>query len=210
MLFERTFKRGNYEYGYLQGDLWLKVFYHSYQNKALFSGPDEAKYTISKDKFSIFANLTDDFKIDNKFEFIIYYPENNVYFRWVQNKNPNDELETSDRKAPGFEDRGSTVDGFRWGGLVKTTIEESYQINAFLNGNPGYISRYFGIGMYDIVNDYWKNLGIPSYYDGGSVNFVSIWIRLPFPIHIFHLCSIRSIFSIDFPLTFFTSIILRS
>ena len=167
-LFERTFKRGHYEYGYLQGNLWLKVFYHSYKNKALFAGEEEAKYIISKDKYSIFANITDAFKVDNKFEFIIHYPDDNVSFRWFQNKNPIDELETSSTTASGFEDRGSTVQGFKWGGLVKTNLTDHDQINSFLNGNPGHYYWYFAIGIYNCDNNYVKRKQIPAIYDGVS------------------------------------------
>ena len=214
-LFERTFKRGHYEYGYLQGNLWLKVFYHSYENKALFAGEEEAKYTISNDKYSIFANITDAFKVDNKFEFIIHYPDDNVSFRWFQNKNPIDELETSSTTASGFEDRGSTVQGFKWGGLVKTNLTDHDQINSFLNGNPGHYYWYFAIGMYDTVYEEWKNTGIPSYYEHGRAQFVYVWMRLPFSFlfRLFDLCSFRSLHKllhIDLPLSFFSSIILSN
>ena len=107
-LFERTFHHKNFEFGSLTGNLWIKVFYHSYENGELFSGPEEAKYTKSNDKYSILANITENFKVDNKYEFIIYYPENNVYFRWFQDNNPINENEKSNvMTASGFEARDS-------------------------------------------------------------------------------------------------------
>ena len=207
-LFEQTFQRGIYEFGYLKGNLWLKVFFHSYKNKALFSGPDEAKYTISEDKYSIFVNITDDFKINNKFEFIIYYPEDNVYFRWVQNNNPINELENSSTKASGFEDKGSTVEGYKWGGLVKTNFTEKNEINSLLNGNPGHNHWYFAIGMYDIVYERWKNSGIPSYLYEKAVNYVYVWLRLFRIFNSFY--HNKSLFIINIHISLFTSIIINS
>ena len=83
-LFERVIRRGNFKFGYLDGNCWFKIFHQKYDINDLFTNEDEAKYIISTNKYSLLANITDDYKIDNAFHLLIYYPESNVYFRWEQ------------------------------------------------------------------------------------------------------------------------------
>ena len=205
-IFEKTFKRGIYEFGCLHGNLWLKIFYHSYKNGTLFSSPDEAKYVISVEKYSIFANISEKFKVDQKYEFMIYYPEENIYFRWYQNDNPIDEKEEESKtQADGFEDKSPT-EGYQWGGLVLTTIKDQGKINSLLNGNPGSHFWYFAIGMYEDSLISWKEKGIPSYRWEYSTKIVSVWLRLPFPLNLLHFCNRHSQFSFHSSLPLFLSI----
>ena len=91
-LFEKTLSFGVYELGYISGDIWRKVLHHSLRNKNRFSGPDEAAFIISSDdKFSILANGSNRLKTDSKPEPPIYYPEEDVYFKWKQRNNPLEE-----------------------------------------------------------------------------------------------------------------------
>ena len=198
MLFERTIHKGIYEFGYFQGSLFLKVFYHSYKNKALFADDKEASYIISDDKYSLFANITDKFKVDkNKFEFILYYPEDEVYFRWRQSNNPMNEYEVNGKtQVDGFESIDNNHEGYLWGGLVRPTLEDRNQISTFLEGNPGNSFWYYSIGMYQNVYDSWKDSGIPAYEVHYACLIVSVWIKLPYPIDtIFSFIPQKSIFN---------------
>ena len=51
---------------------WLKVFYHDLRTKDFFLNYEEAIYSTKTTKYSIFKNITDDYRINGKFEFILY------------------------------------------------------------------------------------------------------------------------------------------
>ena len=50
---------------------WLKVFYHNCTNKNYFENETESKYSIDSNKYSILGNITDSYKVGNKFDFIL-------------------------------------------------------------------------------------------------------------------------------------------
>ena len=54
MIFD-SIKQGIYEIGLYNGNKWLKIFHHSYANKALFHDEDEASFILSNDKYSILS-----------------------------------------------------------------------------------------------------------------------------------------------------------
>ena len=47
MMFDRSVHDGIYEFLYLNGSFFQKIFYHSYKNKELFANDKEASYIIS-------------------------------------------------------------------------------------------------------------------------------------------------------------------
>ena len=211
MLFHPKFKKGVLEFGYLKGNLWLKIFYHSYHNKVAFSRNGEAEYIIDHpDKFSILSKIDYRYQIDDKFEFIIYYPEDDVYFRWIQNKNPLYEDESDSKKADGFELKQNNAEGFEFGGLVKSTKKADPTINSLLDGNPGSDNWYFAIGMYDDSQSGWLSSGIPSYQNTKVCQEVSLWIRLPFPMPLLKSCHFNHKTNLFFTPTLFVSIFLSS
>ena len=188
MNFDKVFKQGFHELGYFKGNLFLKVFHHSYANKENFTDRNEALYYNSNDKFSILANITEKMKTDDKYEFIIDYPNEKQYFRWKQNNNPLDEGEYNNKKeAEGFEMIYNTTDAQSFGGLVNTTIPNDNKISCLLNGIPGDGYWYFAIGMYKERIDVWANREIPGYKGGVSVNYVSLWIKI-YPLNVIFSC----------------------
>ena len=58
----------------------------------------------SSQKFSMLSNISEIYRINNKFEFILDYPERSNWFWWRQTNNPIYEMEVFGvRKAEGFE-----------------------------------------------------------------------------------------------------------
>ena len=187
---KKKIKKGIYELGYYKGNMFLKVFHHSTANNESFTIENEALYHISKDKFSILANISDKMKVDEKYEFIINYPIEKQYFRWRQSKNPLEEDEESGNAyVDGYElIYNSTKYHENWGGLVKTTLLNGGKINTLLNGLPGNSLWYFAIGMYKDRTYLWEGMRIPAYNSPIGTSYVSLWIKLPFPLHLIFSC----------------------
>ena len=184
-LFERIIKKGVFEIASLQGNCWLKIFYQKYDSSDLFTDEKEAKYIISRNKYSLLANITDNYKIDNQYEFIISYPEYEEYFRWQQSIFPLNEIENINTEVNGFNLISNTSIGYNFGGLVKTNIsDESNRTNCLLDGNPGSSTYFFCIAAYKNGSPYWISNGFPSFVwnVNKKASLVSLWLRMPYPI----------------------------
>ena len=97
----------HYQYGYneirtFKGISWLKVFYHNMENLNGYTNESEAQSCQSDEKFSILNEINDKFKINNCYEFLLYFTERQQYNQWRQNNNPLDEIEDGQDKAGGF------------------------------------------------------------------------------------------------------------
>ena len=69
-------------------DTWVLIFHHNSSNKDFFRNENEALFSTKKNKFSLFGRINDDFKIDDRYEFIIEYPQTKRFYQWTQTKNP--------------------------------------------------------------------------------------------------------------------------
>ena len=192
-----------YEIKKYNGSHWLKVFYH-YNQDGLhgFENESEALYCVNDPyKYSIISLISSRYKYNGSYEFIIEYPELQVFNRWKQSKNPLHEKETySNKTVTGFSPIETGLPGGDWGGLVKTEIYETIYSSppSLLNGKPGITAWGYAVGQYKNMiwfhNEKSDNL-IPA--NSTPVEYVFLWIRLPdafwskakrflsFPFHIF-------------------------
>ena len=162
---------------------WLHVFYHNCTNYNYFENETEAEYLLNSNKYSILSKITNNLRMRGQFEFVIYWPSLNTYYRWRQKYNPIKELEkTNVLQAAGFELLYPKVDNanHKFGGLVRTSIPMQNLNSSLLNGNPGLSVWFFAIGMYQKSQESWYNSGIPAI--NGSVSVVSLWLLLPHQI----------------------------
>ena len=140
-----------YEFLSFQGAQWLKVFYHRPgENGVYFKTEEEFMNINEKQRYSIYGELNENFKINGKYEFLIYYPELSKYNWWRQSKLPYDDIEKSDSKtAEGYEDVSISMPGSDWGGLVRQTISHPDCSNqcSFIEGSVGVSQYYFAIGI---------------------------------------------------------------
>ena len=136
---------------------WLRVFYHNSKSESdCFESESEALHCNSENKFSILDEIDDSMKIRNKFEFIIEYPNEAIYYHWRQSKNPLEEVEEEGKfGVDGFEPIHNGTSDTSWGGLTKTKLEAENVISTLLDGNPGTIWWRFSIGKY-CVNKGWE------------------------------------------------------
>ena len=131
-------RKDGYEFMYFLSKVWLKVFYHKYTGNVFFESEEEALLTNSKQKYSILSLIGNTSKINDKYEFILYWPDENEYVHWKQSNNPIDENETKEKTAQGFELKYIPQGSVDFGGLVRTTIPfNSEKPTTHLDGNPG-------------------------------------------------------------------------
>ena len=73
----------------IQGDqskYWFLIFHHNIEGG--FFTPSEVLFSHKKHKFSVLGRLSDSFKHEGSFHFLITYPQTNGYINWTQNENP--------------------------------------------------------------------------------------------------------------------------
>ena len=70
------------------GKTWLLLFHHNSSTGDYFENYEEIEYINTTTKFSIFGFITEDFKIDGQYEFLLEYPELSGYNKWKQTEFP--------------------------------------------------------------------------------------------------------------------------
>ena len=150
---------------------WVRIFHHDSHyghfktlGNALFSPKN-------KQKFSVIGSLNKDLMINDVYEFVLEYPNEEYLLHWNQTKNP---IETTkdigykpihvDSKFSSFQGLSRSADKNRT--LLDGTTSES--INSW----------WFSVGM--IVDDF--NQKIPLYHVSSSeyyfTQLVNLWIRI--------------------------------
>ena len=147
---------------------WLKIFYHYSGNGDYFLNFNEALNISSPNKYSILLFIDDKYKINNKFEFLLEYPEFNNYNRWKQSKHPLNNLD-NDQLVEGYE---PIYIGFNsgWVGLVKSSDSRTV-----IDGHAG------GYWYYSIGTQIggWTNNQFPGPPpNSNSVKNCSLWLRI--------------------------------
>ena len=171
---------GRYNYMFFKNRMWLRVFFHNFTGKVMFNSEDEAIFTNSSQKFSILSLISDVYRINGKYEFILEYPDDKLWWWWSQKNNPIYEIEVEGvYRVDGFESYFSSVETELWGGLVKTSLKMNERINSLLDGNPGVENWNFGIGMYNWTYYPRNELGFPP-HEGSYSTILNLWLRVPY------------------------------
>ena len=170
---------GKYEFRSFKGYTWLKVFYHNMTDLVGFNNVEDAFSINEKNKFSILIEINESLKQrNNKYEFIIEYPELKIYNRWQQTNNPiNESEEEGKRFVEGFRQIHTSAHHNLWGGLART--KNCNPCNSLLNGTPSITGNgewYFAIGQRNGAT--WGNTKlIPS--NSSPTNIVYLWVKMP-------------------------------
>ena len=187
-MFKAVLNLPTHEIASFKGKFWLKVFSHTFDNaNYCFTSEAEAMHNIDENRFSILDEINESMKINNKYEFIIEYP--NEYFHWRQSLNPLKENEVLGKnEAEGFVPLHNGTKVEKWGGMVKSSIKIDGVISTFLDGNPGNDWWMLSIGIYCNVRGWDFKDHLPGSVSG--VSSVKLWIRIkPFGL----ICSNKSI-----------------
>ena len=147
--------------------LWILVFRHNV-TFGYFSKNDVLKCN-KPGKYSILGRI-DDFEIDNKYEFLLEYPElNGLYNRWTQTSNP-----AKSTEVEGYNEISASFKDNNWIGLTLSTSTD----RCFIDGANG--SWFFAIGQYNK----WEYGEIAGPYPSNKPNTnylfyeVSLWERI--------------------------------
>ena len=146
---------GKYEFRSFQGAQWLKVFYHRPGDECvIFENEDQFMSINEKQRYSIYGELNEDFKINGKYEFLIDYPDISKFNWWRQSKLPYDDNEEAGvYTAEGYENVSISMTNVSWGGLVRQAIpyiteEQKCGSNcSFVEGSVGIENYYYAIGL---------------------------------------------------------------
>ena len=186
--------------GYRGALIYNKTFVQIYyQNIAkgrnnFFKDNNEANFSLSRNAFSVLKFIDDEFKIDDVFEFILYYEELKTIIHWSQEVSFHMKV-----KQTGYRPLHVDDDILYFGGLAVNTIASS----SYLDGMPNSDEWWYSIGSRGL-SSYNKRSGFPGpiYTLRTEVNVSSLWIRidnfklmrkLPFLLRKFSCkCSIRS------------------
>lgn len=149
---------------------WLKIFRHKLDsvNPQYFDTRDP-EYNLEKNTFSILKLISNRFRIDGKFEFLLEYSNLNGYNQWKQTLNPLEEIEELGKSVLGYEDVSISWNQNSWGGLVRSTSTVT-----LLDGSVGEGSYFYAIGLKDV----WSNYGSIPTYGSTNTDEVNLWVRV--------------------------------
>lgn len=140
--------------------IWAEVFYHNTNNNTVwFKDTQEALHTNSQYKFSVLDHLEEFRREDDKFEFLLEYPDDlpEQYVRWKQSSNPIKDNTTTESAYQ----KDVYVEGYE---LVHDDWNTDSRWSGLLLNQKGY-SLLDGI----IGENWWYSIGsLISYTDGSG------------------------------------------
>lgn len=182
IIFKRFSTNGileNMQTKFFENAEWAKIFEHNnHSGTVLFTSLDECLKSNTQDKYSKIY-LLDYFKSkNNKYEFLLEYPDDvpNQYNRWIQNNNPCNEFvpttTSGDGTAAGYTTVHMDWNGHYWGGLTRQNSDATTISPTYLSGSVGHTNWWFAIGSSSVHAG-----GIP-----GPVNAITgrvqLWVRI--------------------------------
>ena len=165
-----VFSKSFYEIKELYNAKWLKIFFHNSSNQTYFHNKQEALNSKSFQKFSILGEINNNFLNNNKFEFLLEYPEIIGYNRWTQVANP---ILQNDYSELGYEGINISWSGEYWGGLALSSVTDS-----FLDGSIFHSFWFYSIGCY---SGWWSSNKFPGPATSSTryaVSLCYLWIRI--------------------------------
>lgn len=138
------------------------------RNGGYFANKAEAQYNLTYGKYSLISKMENYAKkIGGKYQFILYYPDQNYMNIWKQTKNPLKDIEdptlNATKTASGYEPVSIQDNTHYWGGLVKSSRMDT---ETLIDGSTNHSNWWHAIGTYvPFVNA--SGSGIPG---GHSTN----------------------------------------
>lgn len=167
------------------GCSWQLIFFHNATGQNLFNkASGEALFVNTTQKFSILGSLTNNFKRNGYFEFLLEYPEmsynNEVYrIRWRQKKNPIKAVSGTDI---GYTPIHVPSNRVNFAGLVVSTESSA----TFLDGTHS--GWFYAIGSYAHYMD--KNTFPGPYRTDSSGKEIAVSLAKLY-VRIYNTCSCR-------------------
>ena len=175
-----VYSLNGYKFKYEHNAWWANIFFHYSTNGEYFNNSDPNRSPLfckNENTYSYLGDISNKYRVNNKFEFLLEYPEYPGYNRWTQTINPLYSRGVAISQM-GFEAVGS----LSWSATVGFTALHqitSYEAT-FLKCAEVESSWHYAIGAYHFYN---VTNTIPgpyiAAYDGKYVKSVLLWIRLP-------------------------------
>ena len=161
------------------GALWARIFYHNVdEGTAMFDSVSEALNTQTANKYSRLYLISDDTTFkgqDNKYEFMLCYPNNTTeYNRWKQSNAPQNIYTGTGQGStvPGYEAVHIDWSGNSWGGLERNDSSTSSITYTYIDGSVGFSNWWYAIAP---IQPYEVGMPGPQY----SVwSCVELWVRV--------------------------------
>lgn len=161
------------------GALWARIFYHNVDEGAvMFDSVSEALNTQTTNKYSRLYLISDDTTFkgqDNKYEFMLCYPNNTTeYNRWKQSNAPQNIYTGTGQGStvPGYEAVHIDWSGDSWGGLERNDSSTSSITYTYIDGSVGFGNWWYAIAP---IQPYEVGMPGPQY----SVwSCVELWVRV--------------------------------
>ena len=124
------------------GRKWLLIFHHKYEtDEDLFNNEEEVLSSSKENKFSILGSIDKSFRRNNKYEFLLEYPEKEGFNQWTQTKNP---VFAEPWKENGYKPISISWSNESWHGLARSS-----RVNhTFIDGSPSHDDWFYSIGTY--------------------------------------------------------------
>ena len=159
-------------YSRFYGKSFLLLYHLNATTEDFFANQAEALKSNKPDKYSIIGELDDSYKINGKFEFLLWYPH--FQNHWLQSSNPVNEHETNggSQTAEGYLglDIGSSSN--YWGGLVASSSTGQ----TLLDGSTYNTGWYYCIGPITYTNG--RTFPAATIDDGIEA---ALWVRAAAP-----------------------------
>lgn len=130
------------------------IFYHDVRSKDEYFTPGNVRHFIGQYRYSLLSDLETKpyYKINDKYEFLIHYPEltGNSYNWWRQNLSPTIQTENetksneNDHYVLGYEKIDVHFTDFNWGGLSLSRTD----YGSYINGDINHPEWHYAIGCY--------------------------------------------------------------
>ena len=150
---------------------FIQILYQNIKKgqKNLFIDKTEANYSLIKNKFSVLKYINDDFKINNVYEFIIYYKELDLILHWNQTSNFHVATNNIGYKPIHVDSQNDIFGG----------IGPNFGSGSYLDGQPNAYDWWYSIGCINL-HKYNGVIGMPGPKNPllTEVNITSLWIRI--------------------------------
>ena len=181
---------GNYYYDFFNQEMYMLLFYHDIRVVRTWT-IEEAKENYNESKYSVLSHLSDYYKFNHHFQFLLEY-EDFPYLIWKQSKTPMEETTVDNTGAfvEGYEPVQVPFDKFT--GLA-ISIYETY-----LDGTSDPKNWHYSIGI--TIDTFDGSIPGPITTKVNYVQTVALWVKFPVQKRI--TCFSRLSYRMHFTLTF--------
>jgi len=157
---------GNF-YTYKHKKSWQLIYYHDFSQSGAWERTTDALNSKDIYKYSILDTIDETYSINNRYEFLLEYPETTGYNMWSQANFPLNEIKAEDKRyAIDYKPLHISWSSQGWGGLFKSSTGET-----LIAGSCGMLTAWYGFGRTGAYEG-----GVPG--PGLIVNKTLLWIRV--------------------------------